>query len=73
MDNIPEQLRQRLIQADYDRVSRLPNEKNDPRWNHVMTRCGFSDPELNKVINALFPAKPQGIFILFPFHRFPHE
>jgi hypothetical protein len=65
MERIPEQLHQRLIQAGYDSVEALPNEKSDARWNNVMTRCGFNDPELNKVINALFPAPtPSGISLL---------
>eukprot|EP01040_Poterioochromonas_malhamensis_P011246 gene11246-12253_t len=44
MDNIPEDLRQRLIHGGYDRIGRLPNEKNDARWNDVRTDCGFSRP-----------------------------
>ena len=74
MDRIPEALRERLIQAGYDSVESLPNEKNDLRWNNVMTQCAFSDPELNKVINALFPAPavPGFLFIRLTlmFHSF---
>jgi hypothetical protein len=62
MERIPQQLHQRLIQAGYDSVEALPNEKSDARWKDVRSDCHFSGPELNKVINALFPAPtPSGI------------
>jgi hypothetical protein len=65
---VGEQLRQRLIQAGYDRIERLPNEKNDPRWNDVRSDCELSRPEMNEVINALFPA-PTPSCICFSFLR----
>jgi hypothetical protein len=43
MERIPEELRLRLIQAGYDSVDTLPNEKSDSRWMNVRTICGFSD------------------------------
>ena len=62
MERIPEQLRQRLVQDGYDRVERLPNIAVRTEWVDVKRDCGFSNPELNEVINALFPAPtPSGI------------
>jgi hypothetical protein len=66
MERIAGQLRQRLIQAGYDRIERLPNEKNDLRWNDVRSDCELSRPEMNEVINALFPAPaPSGKAVQF--------
>ena len=60
MENIPEQLRQRLIEAGYDRVERLPNVAVRTEWASVQNDCRFSNPDLNEVINALFPVPQPG-------------
>lgn len=54
MERIPEQLRQRLIQAGYDSIDVFPNNPESSRWNIVMTRCSFSDLELN-IVTMLQP------------------
>lgn len=56
MERIPEQLRRILIQAGYNRIEHLPNNPDSTRWNDVRNDCHFSRPEMNEVINALFPA-----------------
>lgn len=41
MENIPEDLRQKLIQAGYNRVQRLPNIRETQDWNNVQANCGI--------------------------------
>jgi hypothetical protein len=75
MERIPQDLRQRLIQAGYDTVDALPNVRDTEDWNNVRVNCGFTDPQLNRVKNALFPAPtsqiPQGEYLTLPFIMLP--
>ena len=62
MERIPHELREKLAQAGYDSVEAFPNVASRSEWSHVQVDCGFTNPQLNKVINALFPApNPSGI------------
>ena len=64
MDRIPETLRQTLISNGYDQIDTLPNVPDLPRWAGVQTDCQLTGAQLNRIINALFPAPlPSGILL----------
>jgi hypothetical protein len=63
MEKIPENLKQCLIEMGYDAINKLPNNPDSTRWDKVQAECNFSTPQMNQVINALFPpSTPTGIY-----------
>ena len=50
-----EDLRRRLVDAGYANTRRLPNTSDPTRWVNVANNCSFTDPELNEIINDVFP------------------
>ncbi len=55
MDNIPEDIRQRLATHGYTDIPSFPNNPNSVRWDIVKTECGLSNPDINRIISAIFP------------------
>ncbi len=61
MENIPDELRQVLLNAGYNLRNTLPNNAESARWAGVKADCNLTNPQLNQIINALFPEpQPQG-------------
>lgn len=52
---IPENLKERLIQAGYDSIDSFPFTPDSSRWEMVKQDCSFTNPDVNRVILALFP------------------
>lgn len=53
-DSIPEPIRAKLIQGGYDSVDTLPSDTESRYWDSVKSDCGLTNPQINKVINAIF-------------------
>lgn len=47
--------KEKLISKGYLKLSQLPNEKEDKRWEKMVDKEVLTDPEMNELINALFP------------------
>ncbi len=58
MDNIPEGIRQRVATQGYTDIESLPVHRDSRHWDIVKTECGFSNPDINRIIFAIFPTDP---------------
>lgn len=47
--------KEKLIAKGYVKLSQLPNEKEDKRWDKFVEKGVLTDPEVNELINVLFP------------------
>lgn len=63
MQSIPEPIRGKLIAGKYDDVAKLPNDKDVNRWNRVQTRSGLDDPEVDQLMNIIFPVQQGNVII----------
>jgi hypothetical protein len=56
MDQIPKEIRDKLVAGCYVDRDRLPNtDKNIDRWSFVKADCGLDGGELTLLMNILFP------------------
>ena len=62
MDRIPTTLRDSLTANGFVDRNDLPNVRDPMLWRDIREVCGFSIPELNNVINALFPVEGKSYY-----------
>jgi hypothetical protein len=56
MDQIPKEIRDKLVARGYVDRDRLPNtDKNIDRWSLVKADCDLNIGELSLLMNVLFP------------------
>jgi hypothetical protein len=56
MDQIPEEIRDKLVARGYVDRDRLPNtDKNIDRWSLVKADCDLDGGQLSLLMNILFP------------------
>ena len=56
MDDIPAELKNKLIEQGFNNLNTLPNVRESGDWNAVRTACNFSIPQLMALKNHLFAA-----------------
>lgn len=57
MNKIEKVTREKLEIAGYRIIDDLPNTSELSRWNNIQIDCNFSNPQLNRLINSVFPPK----------------
>ena len=64
---ISEDLLERLTAVGYTTRDTLPNVREKTQWADVAVDCNFSNPQLNRLINALFPVQGKSYSFLARF------
>jgi 6-pyruvoyl-tetrahydropterin synthase len=55
MDQIPEEISNKLVAEGIVKRAHLPSTENMDRWDMVKEDCGLNEGELCELMNILFP------------------
>lgn len=55
MDSIREKIQNKLATKGYTALYMLPNDRALPRWERLQQLCKLTDPELDHLMNIIFP------------------